>query len=105
MPPFPKLLSLALLPLLASAANWSDGSKIHTLPDSQLTEISTWESDSQLPERRWLGSGFWGNRLQDWSIREGKLIYTSSPLRMPKTLHSLQSVSYTHLTLPTTPYV
>ena len=52
------LLSLALFPLIASAANWSEGSKIHTLPDSQLTEISTWESSTQLPERRWLGSGF-----------------------------------------------
>lgn len=110
MTPFPKLLSLALLPLLASAANWSDGSKIHTLPDSQLTEISNWESWSQMPERRWLGSGFWGNRLQDWSIRERKLIYTSAQLRMPKTMHSLQWQSTdahagfqlkTKLTLPT----
>ncbi|MDB2358194.1 alkaline phosphatase D family protein [Opitutales bacterium] len=90
MPPIPKLLSLALLPLLASAANWSDGSNIHTQPDSELTEISSWQSWDALPERRWLGLGFWGNRLQDWSIREGKLIYTSAQLRMPKTLHSLQ---------------
>lgn len=58
MPSLPKLLSLALFPLIASAANWSDGSKIHTLPDSQLTEISTWESWDALPERRWLGTGF-----------------------------------------------
>jgi hypothetical protein len=79
-----------LFPWLAHAANWSDGSKIHTLPDSQLTEISTWEIDPQLPERRWLGSSFWGNRLQDWSIREGQLIYTSAQLRKYTDLHSLQ---------------
>lgn len=84
------VISLALLPSLAFAAHWSDGSKITPQSDDQLREISTWQQSDELPERRWLGTGFWGNRLQDWSIRQGKLVCTSARLRMPKTMHSLQ---------------
>src|SRR6056297_666025 len=57
---------------------------------AEYEKISSWEEWGKLPERRWLGSGFWGNRLQDWKIRDGKLVYTSAKLRMPKTVHSLK---------------
>jgi len=73
--------------VVTRASSWPDGSAI-TVP-SKLTKISNWEDWGKLPARRWLGSGFWGNRLQDWQIRDGKLIYTSKELKMMKTVHSL----------------
>lgn len=38
---------------------------------AEYEKISNWDEWEQLPERRWLGSGFWGNRLQDWQVRDG----------------------------------
>jgi alkaline phosphatase D len=70
------LLGMVALSLSASAAEYE--------------KISSWDEWERLPERRWLGSGFWGNRLQDWQVRDGKLVYTSASLRMPKTVHSLK---------------
>jgi alkaline phosphatase D len=39
------------------------------------TTISDWGAQ---PDQRWLGSGFWGQRLQDWSIKGGALASTPS---------------------------
>ena len=50
---------------------------------AEYEKISNWDEWSTLPARRWLGSGFWGNRLQYWRVSEGKLVYTSATLRMP----------------------
>jgi len=35
---------------------------------------STFTSDwSDAPDRRWVGADYWANRLQDWTVREGRL--------------------------------
>lgn len=54
-----------------------------------LTEASTpmrsqW---SQWPDMRWVGPGFWGNRLQDWRIADGQVECTISASN--RTLHCL----------------
>lgn len=40
------------------------------IPASADTETFDWK---KLEDRRWLGSAFWANRLQDWSVRDGQL--------------------------------
>ena len=48
------------------------------LPDGSFT--SDWDSS---PDRVWPGPGYWGNRLQDWEVRNGRVncIHTSKPRR------------------------
>ncbi|MFT7617956.1 MAG: alkaline phosphatase D [Planctomycetota bacterium] len=39
--------------------------------------------------RRWLGSDYWGNRLQDWQLREGRIECTDRLARPRRTVHHL----------------
>lgn len=45
---------------------------------------SSWD---QWPDMEWVGPGFWGNRLQDWQIRDGKV--QCSVTAPNRTLHCL----------------
>lgn len=40
-------------------------------PDQQTNFKSAWQHWPDLP---WVGPGYWGNRLQDWQIEQGKAI-------------------------------
>ncbi|MGI9627149.1 MAG: alkaline phosphatase D family protein [Longimicrobiales bacterium] len=53
-------------------------------PSSQEGFVSRWDS---YPDMRWAGPWFWGNRLQDWEVRGGRV---SCRTRAPnRTLHCL----------------
>lgn len=45
---------------------------------------STWQ---QWPDMRWVGPEYWGNRLQDWEIRQGRAVCVISDKN--RSLHSL----------------
>lgn len=91
VPSLQKLLTragaTALLCSLASPALsqvWSDGRPIRRL--DRLTVAAQWNG---LPERRWAGPSIWGNRLQDWIVRNGKLISDSADRLPCRTAHLL----------------
>ncbi len=78
------LLGSASLPFLKSQKSSTIfGAKSKSTPDSQHM-ISKW---TQWPDMEWIGPKFWGNRLQDWQLRDGKArCSVSAPNR---TLHCL----------------
>lgn len=41
--------------------------------DSQLAGLQVVETIPQNTKRHWLGKSFWGNRLQDWQINQGRI--------------------------------
>ncbi len=49
--------------------------------------------ESDLPEdmtRMWIGPEYWGNRLQDWKLEEGKIVCVETAARKPmRTIHLL----------------
>lgn len=54
-----------------------------------LLEVGRWHRWSELPPRRWLGEHLWGNRLQDWQVRDGALVYTAQPSSSMRNVHLL----------------
>ena len=64
--------------------------------DDGVFEVLATDGDTQL------GGDDWDNALIDWIVSEFK---TAEGMDLSKQPDALQPVSYTHLTLPTTPYV
>ena len=76
-------LSCALA-LPAVAQVWSVGGPIRK--PERLTTAAQWKG---LSERRWAGPAMWCNRLQDWIVRDGKLIAESAERLPCRTAHLL----------------
>ncbi len=55
-----------------------------TLSDQKANFKSNWQN---WPDMEWVGPEYWGNRLQDWQLRNGKVICNVSDKN--RTLHSL----------------
>ena len=72
------------LPLLGACA--TSEAKTAIEEKKEIPKNSNWHN---LPDMDWAGPGYWGNRLQDWQIKDGKLV---SLFRGPdRTLHSLST--------------
>lgn len=67
------LLLIVLLIIISSCNNQSNGKKYN------------W---NHVVDRIWVGENFWANRLQDWEVKEGKLICKESSSKKPmRTVH------------------
>jgi len=72
------LIKLLLLLLLFQSCNKKPNTKVYS-----------WNN---VVNRTWTGENFWANRLQDWEVKEGKLICTESSEKKPmRTVHLLTS--------------
>ncbi|MEX2565446.1 MAG: alkaline phosphatase D family protein [Cyclobacteriaceae bacterium] len=71
--------------------HWLIGGSQNLKPDSRAFKYSKaaiFESDwDKWPDMLWVGPEYWGNRLQDWEIRNGKAVCVVSDKN--RTLHSL----------------
>ncbi|UNY97819.1 alkaline phosphatase D family protein [Zhouia spongiae] len=78
-------LGLASIPMAGNTQIWQNESKVKADKNSVLSVKSSWE---RWPDINWTGPGFWGNRLQDWQIRNGKVACVVCGAN--RTLHQLQ---------------
>src|SRR5690606_6610280 len=69
--------------LLAESSRLKESILPNSLSQSLIFE-SAWH---QWPDMPWIGPGYWGNRLQDWEIRDGKATCVVSDNN--RSLHSL----------------
>lgn len=61
---------------------------LKSLKKSSLGENTNFKSSwQQWPDMQWVGSEYWGNRLQDWQLQDGKVICNVSSNN--RTLHCL----------------
>ncbi|NBC66937.1 MAG: twin-arginine translocation pathway signal protein, partial [Bacteroidetes bacterium] len=78
------LLGSVSIPFLSKIPRIKSTDRLEPL----LTEETTMESEwDQWPDMEWIGPDYWGNRLQDWQLRDGKV--RCSVTAPNRTLHSL----------------
>ena len=57
--------------------------------DTKKSTNYTW---NQVVDRTWAGENFWANRLQDWQVKDGKLVCVESSEKKPmRTVHLVSS--------------
>jgi len=78
------LLGSVSIPFLSKIPRINTTDNLEPLLSEETSMESEWD---QWPDMEWTGPGFWGNRLQDWQLRDGKA--RCSVTAPNRTLHSL----------------
>ncbi len=78
------LLGSFSIPFLKRAPNLKSIDGADSLSQKQMSIQSRW---NEWPDMEWVGPEFWGNRLQDWQLRDGKV--QCSVTAQNRTLHNL----------------
>lgn len=74
------------IPFLKHTPNLKSIEDVHPLQEKSHSMQSRW---TEWPDMEWIGPGFWGNRLQDWQLRDGNA--RCSVTAPNRTLHCLTS--------------